>query len=832
MLRRTVYVVLVLSVVSTCGAEMVAQWKFDEGGGGSAGDSVGGFDGTLRNMDEADWVDGMVAGGLEFDGVDDYVELPGLNLNSNTLTITTWLKAAGTQSSYAGVVFRRTGNEDASGLNFASQNKLGYHWQGNRWDWDSGLAVPSGQWVFVALVIDATATTIYLGDPTTGVLSSATDSHGGATEQFNGANIGRDAYQEGGRFFTGVLDEVSIWDEALSVDAVTDVFEGAGAAQSKAFGPRPRNTAENIVPGSILNWSAGQDAVSHNVYFGTDESGVANATEASSEFKGNQPGDTNSYDPGALEFGRIYYWRIDEVNDVNPDVPAEGAVWSFTTHDGKATILEPADGKGWVNPDGVTLTWTAAPQAVSHDMYFGAGEVAVGNATQLSCLYQGSQPESGFALGALAEGVTYFWRIDEVGSGRTVKGDVWSFTTTDIGGGVNLRVDMGLINYESRTVKQGWAPWVQPRWHDMYGHDCVLANGTGEEASCGEAFDDKPGLGGTGVMAGMTCVYEGRGGLIAAGLEMCNLNATCGPPAVSGEVLYDPICNTWFQVTDYAGVPGANILLALYNLPPGEYTLKSYHNRFGGERNGGSPHWECICNPQPPMSAIIVGAIAAAETLFQDYGSDYEPAKLKGNYDLGDPDGVEMLEGAQNVEIQQVTSDEQLVPSIVRFRTNGSAVLVVYEGNCCEYVPDDIRPQRESQRAILNAFELISVGSPPEDFDDDGVPDTQDNCVDVPNADQGDCNCNDLGDACDDEPCGPTGCGCPGDLNGDDQRDLDDLQALAQVLLQAGSPFIAPIPPAPACAELTGDDQADLDDLQAVAGILLSAGSPFIALCE
>jgi len=79
---------------------------------------------------------------------------------------------------------------------------------------------------------------------------------------------------------------------------------------------------------------------------------------------------------------------------------------------------------------------------------------------------------------------------------------------------------------------------------------------------------------------------------------------------------------------------------------------------------------------------------------------------------------------------------------------------------------------------------------------------------------------------------GAVGCPCPGDLNGDDQIDLDDLQAVAGILLNVGSPFIAPVPPAPDCAELTGDDQADLDDLQAVASILLDAGSPFIVPCK
>jgi len=78
--------------------------------------------------------------------------------------------------------------------------------------------------------------------------------------------------------------------------------------------------------------------------------------------------------------------------------------------------------------------------------------------------------------------------------------------------------------------------------------------------------------------------------------------------------------------------------------------------------------------------------------------------------------------------------------------------------------------------------------------------------------------------------CEQTGCVCLGDLNTDSQVDLDDLQAVAGVLLNAGSPFIVQVDGGH-CGDLNEDDQVDLDDLQAVAGILLNAGSPFISPC-
>jgi hypothetical protein len=69
------------------------------------------------------------------------------------------------------------------------------------------------------------------------------------------------------------------------------------------------------------------------VYFGSDADAVKNATKASPEYKGAKALSEESYDPGKLALTTTYYWRIDEVNGVNPDSPWAGNVWSFTTGD-------------------------------------------------------------------------------------------------------------------------------------------------------------------------------------------------------------------------------------------------------------------------------------------------------------------------------------------------------------------------------------------------------------------------------------------------------------------------------------------------------------------
>jgi hypothetical protein len=81
----------------------------------------------------------------------------------------------------------------------------------------------------------------------------------------------------------------------------------------------------------ILSWSTGDQAASHQVYFGTDENAVLNAAAGSPEDIGTKDLGSESYDPGQLDWDTTYYWRVDEVNDTNPDSPWTGAVWSLKT---------------------------------------------------------------------------------------------------------------------------------------------------------------------------------------------------------------------------------------------------------------------------------------------------------------------------------------------------------------------------------------------------------------------------------------------------------------------------------------------------------------------
>jgi len=127
-----------------------------------------------------------------------WVTVPPLNLNTNTVTITMWIKPTGNVSQYTGLLLNRNGS-DGAGLAFGNTANasgmygLGYNWNTNSqaaWGFNSGLYPVVNTWSFVALVIETNQATIYLYyiDPNTGllVLNSAVNPISHGVEQFNG----------------------------------------------------------------------------------------------------------------------------------------------------------------------------------------------------------------------------------------------------------------------------------------------------------------------------------------------------------------------------------------------------------------------------------------------------------------------------------------------------------------------------------------------------------------------------------------------------------------------------------------------------------------------
>jgi len=274
-----------------------------------------------------------------------------------------------------------------------------------------------------------------------------------------GARLGRDV--DDSWQFNGLLDDFCIFKRALSLAEIKKLMQGIGTPV--AFGPTPVDGSIHADTWANLNWYPGDSAVSHDVYFSDNFNDVNNGSEGA--FQGNQTetflvvGFPGFAYPDGLVPGTTYYWRIDEVNDTEPNSPWRGDVWSFLVPPKTAYAPEPADGAESVDPD-ADLSWTPGFGAKLHTVYFGDNFDDVNNAA--GGLSQGMTT---YDPGTLKLSETYYWRIDEFDATDTFKGDVWSFLTE---GAVSSPDPANRAVDVKQTPVLTWVPGVFSASHEVY----------------------------------------------------------------------------------------------------------------------------------------------------------------------------------------------------------------------------------------------------------------------------------------------------------------------------------------------------------------------------
>ncbi len=138
-------------------------------------------------------------------------------------------------------------------------------------------------------------------------------------------------YGSGSEPFSGDVDEAYIYNRALSQSEIRAVMTGIRGQSSD---PNPADEAIEVLKDVILDWTVGEFADKHDVYFGTNFDDVNAATtivNLNNVYKGRH--DPNRYPISGtlnLDFGQSYYWRIDEVNAPPSSTIIKGDVWSFT----------------------------------------------------------------------------------------------------------------------------------------------------------------------------------------------------------------------------------------------------------------------------------------------------------------------------------------------------------------------------------------------------------------------------------------------------------------------------------------------------------------------
>jgi hypothetical protein len=466
------FVVLVASIVLTnsANAELVGWWRFNEGSGNTCSDSSGnGHDGTILGTPQ--WASGPEGFGaaLTFNpdncqGVNCGVFDPTDGTGQFTLALWAFWDGTGTFQHF----LTKSNGWGATTMMFQIE-LWGAHTDATYTDrlgasYESAGSVPfsimpKNEWVHLAWTFDGSDLRLYL---------NGIDEEG--PKPFSiGPNVDAPvlvgtSHAAEGRIFHGTLDDVRTYSHALSESEILAAMQGS-VGYPYALGPTPADGALLTATWATLGWSPGDFAVSHNVYLGDNFDDVNKATQDSEVYRGNQTltfyvaGFPGYAYPGGLVPGTIYYWRIDEVNDADPNSPWKGKVWSFTVPPKTGYSPIPADGAEFVPLD-ATLTWTPGFGAKLHTVYFGEDFDTVNAAS-------GGAPGGivSYTPGQLKLAKTYYWRVDEYDGTATYKGNVWSFTTLGAVTGPNPAD--GAIDVKPSVVLK-WDAGAVAASHDVY----------------------------------------------------------------------------------------------------------------------------------------------------------------------------------------------------------------------------------------------------------------------------------------------------------------------------------------------------------------------------
>lgn len=240
-------------VLGATTGSLIAHYSFD----GSATDSVGGNDGTL--VGGPAFVAGKIGQAIQLDGVDDYVITDMIKSetalsNLNKITISYWIKPA----VVSGYPIARWG----AGRQFSQSliaNKMRLNWRvggsngsGTTIDQLGMANISTGGWYHIVAVYDGSSSKMYVN----GNLDSVAQSGLGSGSSLNASVPDALAFGRmiaaANSYYNGLIDDVRIYNRALSQTDVSDMYSEAGGTivPVEAVQIAPAGTAEND-PGCV-----------------------------------------------------------------------------------------------------------------------------------------------------------------------------------------------------------------------------------------------------------------------------------------------------------------------------------------------------------------------------------------------------------------------------------------------------------------------------------------------------------------------------------------------------------------------------------------------------
>ncbi|NQV33333.1 MAG: discoidin domain-containing protein [Phycisphaeraceae bacterium] len=468
----------------------VSIWRFEEGSGQSAADTgVGGFHGTL--VGNVAFVQDEERGSvLEFGTNESFVDTHAwiTDVGDADFSMAAWIQ---TSRDGIAIVGKSNGDRDwsfhekqfylSAGTEQGAPVAGGVHFYGNQAGeiWGAN-EVDTGAWHHVCVTWDNDTDEqhIYV-DGELDDLGPVWPYYGGRGDNADDTiRIGFDCSGDATSDFNGRMDDVAIFNVTLTPEQVLELMHLPLPAN--ASNPRPYDGTMDALPQEVvLTWNPGPSVNAHNVYFGTtfddvNDAGVGNPLDVLA----GEAQTHNTYDPGLLDHGLTYFWRVDEVMGAPDFAVIKGEVWSFATEafalpiknvkvtasssDTGSDPNKTVDGSGLdemnqhgTSADDMWLSVTETPAWIQYefDKAYKLHEMWVWNAnTSLEFLFGLSVKD--VVIETSVDGVD--WTVVE-GATQFAQGpgsDTYEHDTT---------VDLGnlLVKYVKININSGWGPFGQ-----------------------------------------------------------------------------------------------------------------------------------------------------------------------------------------------------------------------------------------------------------------------------------------------------------------------------------------------------------------------------------
>jgi len=341
--RQLVYFILALVVLglATSGpaAELTHRWSFN----GDLVDSVGGQDAVIvdlgANNATLSGTEITLTGGAK--GSSDYIDLPDNILSNlgNSATIEVWATQISVQN-WSRIFDFGTSTTENFFMSWTSATDLNadrVEWLGPADATQNNTNAPYelGVEYHIVCVFEPGSVTWYTAPadaPDLGASKGSLEiSNQLANLNDNNCWLGRSQWED--NTANASFNEFRLWTGTLTADEREKLHDQGpdGLEAGRASNPSPDDEATDVLRDLTLGWMAGEHAATHDVYLGTSAEDVNAASRADGLGVLVSQGQTGTtFDPGRLEFGQTYYWRIDEVNAAPDNTIFRGEIWSFS----------------------------------------------------------------------------------------------------------------------------------------------------------------------------------------------------------------------------------------------------------------------------------------------------------------------------------------------------------------------------------------------------------------------------------------------------------------------------------------------------------------------